>query len=59
LDALTAQRQLRLTVVIARSVALLFSLATPWRGAIHVSGHPIDAVVKDLNTGYFRSSSGG
>jgi hypothetical protein len=44
-----------LTVVIALSVALLFSLATPWRGAIEVSGHPIDAVIRDLNTGYFRS----
>jgi hypothetical protein len=44
-----------LIVVIALSVALLFALATPWRGAIGVSGHPIDAVIKDLNSGYFRS----
>ena len=42
-----------LTIVIALSIALLLSLATPWRGAITVSGHPIDAVVKDLNTNYF------
>ena len=42
-----------LTIVIALSIALLFSLATPWRGAIQVSGHPIDAVIKDLNTNYF------
>jgi len=34
-------------------VALLFALATPWRGAIQVSGHPIDTVIKDLQTGYF------
>jgi hypothetical protein len=44
-----------LTLVIALSVALLFALATPWRGAIAVSGQPIDAVIKDLNTGYFHS----
>ncbi len=43
-----------LTVVIALSVALLFALATPWRGAIQVSGHPIDAVINDLNTNYFH-----
>jgi hypothetical protein len=43
-----------LTVVIALSVALLFSLATPWRGAIEVSGHPIDAVIKDLDTNFFN-----
>lgn len=43
-----------LTVVIALSVALLFSLATPWRGAIPVSGHPIDSVIHDLSTNYFQ-----
>jgi hypothetical protein len=43
-----------LIVVIALSIALLFALLTPWRGAIEVSGHPIDAVIKDLNTGYFH-----
>jgi hypothetical protein len=43
-----------LTIVIALSVALLFALATPWRGAIEVSGHPIDSVITDLNTGYFH-----
>lgn len=42
-----------LTIVIALSVALLLSLATPWRGAIQVSGHPIDSVIRDLYTGYF------
>jgi hypothetical protein len=45
---------LSLTIVIALSIALLFSLATPWRGAIVVSGHPIDAVIKDLNSNYFH-----
>jgi len=43
-----------LTLVIALSVALLLALATPWRGAIQVSGHPIDAVIHDLQTGYFH-----
>jgi hypothetical protein len=44
-----------LTVVIALSVALLFALATPWQGAIGVSGHPIDSVIADLRSGYFRA----
>jgi hypothetical protein len=43
-----------LTIVIALSVALLFALATPWRGGVQVSGHPIDAVITDLNTGFFK-----
>lgn len=46
---------LSLTIVIALSVALLFALATPWRGPIGMSGHPIDSVITDLKTGYFRS----
>jgi len=49
----TALLTTSLTVVVALSVALLFALATPWRGAIQVSGHPIDTVIKDLQTGYF------
>jgi hypothetical protein len=49
----TALVTLSLTVVIALSLALLFALATPWRGAITVSGHPIDTVIRDLNTRYF------
>jgi hypothetical protein len=44
-----------LSVVIGLSVALLFALGTPWRGPISVSGHPIDAVIKDLTTGYFTN----
>jgi hypothetical protein len=44
-----------LTLVIALSVALLFALATPWRGTATVSSHPIDAVIRDLHSGYFHS----
>ena len=43
-----------LVTVIGLSVALLFALGTPWRGAITVSGQPIDAVARDLITGYFQ-----
>ena len=41
-------------VVVGLSLALLFALGTPRRGAITVSGQPIDAVVRDLNLGYFH-----
>jgi hypothetical protein len=44
-----------LAAVIALSLALLFALGTPWRGPITVSGQPIDAVVQDLDIGYFHS----
>jgi hypothetical protein len=43
-----------LVVVIGLSMGLLFTLGTPWRGPITVSGHPIDNVVHDLASGYFR-----
>jgi hypothetical protein len=43
-----------LAVVIGLSLALLFAIGTPWRGAITVSGQPIDTVVRDLNAGYFH-----
>jgi hypothetical protein len=43
-----------LVSVVALSMALLFALGTPWRGAITVSGHPIDAVIRDLANGYFH-----
>jgi len=43
-----------LTIVVALSFALIFALATPWQGAISVSGSPLDAVIHDLTTGYFR-----
>ncbi len=44
-----------LSVVVGASLALLFALGTFWRGPIVVSGHPIDAVIKDLTSGYFTS----
>jgi hypothetical protein len=43
-----------LAIIVALSLALIFALATPWQGAITVSGSPIDAVIHDLMTGYFR-----
>ena len=43
-----------LAAVIGLSLALLFALGTPWRGAITVSGQPIDAVARDLAIGYFH-----
>ena len=48
-----------LAAVIGVSLALLFALGTPWRGPITVSGQPIDAVVRDLNIGYFHPLSRG
>ena len=44
-----------LTAVVGLSIALIFALATPWRGPIVVSGHPLDAVMQDLTSGYFHS----
>jgi pimeloyl-ACP methyl ester carboxylesterase/DNA-binding CsgD family transcriptional regulator len=46
-----------LAAVIGLSLALLFALGTPWRGSITVSGQPIDAVVRDLDIGYFHPLS--
>jgi hypothetical protein len=43
-----------LTAVIGLCLALLFALGTPWRGAITVSGQPMDNVARDLNAGYFH-----
>jgi hypothetical protein len=43
-----------LAAVVGLSLALLFSLSAPWRGSLVVSGHPLDAVAHDLDTGYFR-----
>ena len=43
-----------LAAVIGLTLALLFAIGTPWRGAITVSGQPIDTVVRDLNAGYFH-----
>lgn len=47
-----------LAAVIGLSLALLFALGTPFRGTITVSGQPIDAVVRDLNIGYFHPLPG-
>ena len=43
-----------LAVVVGLSLALLFSLAAPWSGPLVVNGQPIDAVVGDLQAGFFR-----
>ena len=44
-----------LASVVGLSLALLFSLSAPWRGPLTVSGHPMDAIVRDLQTGFFNS----
>jgi hypothetical protein len=44
---------LGLAGVVGLSLALLFSLSGPWRGPLTVSGHPIDAIVRDLESGFF------
>jgi hypothetical protein len=43
-----------LTIVVALSLALLFAITGPFRGAMTVSGATLDAVVDDLRTGFFR-----
>jgi hypothetical protein len=43
-----------LTAVVGLSLALILALANPWRGTTFVSGQPVDAVIHDLGTGYFR-----
>ena len=45
---------LGLAIVVGLSLALLFSLGAPWRGPLTVSGHPIAAIVHDLQTGLHR-----
>jgi hypothetical protein len=52
-SARTSVLVLGLTCVVGLSFALLFSLTAPWRGPLAVSGHPIEAVVRDLQTGFF------
>lgn len=47
----------RLASVVGLSLALLFSLTAPWRGPLTVSGQPIDAIVRDLQTGFFDAAS--
>jgi hypothetical protein len=43
-----------LAVVVGLSLSLLFALGAPWRGPLIVNGRPIDAIVRDLQTGVFR-----
>ena len=42
--------------VVGLSLALLFSLSAPWRGPLIVSGHPLDAIIRDLDSGFFHSA---
>src|SRR4051794_1782029 len=58
--ALTFRSRLRtsvlvvgLAMVVGLSMALLFSLTAPWRGPLIASGHPLDAIIHDLETGFF------
>jgi hypothetical protein len=39
--------------VVGLSLALLFSLSAPWRGPLVVSGHPLDGIIADLESGFF------
>jgi len=43
-----------LACVVGLSVALLFVLTAPWRGSLVVSGHPLDLIATDLQTGFFH-----
>lgn len=58
--ALTFRSRLRtsllvmgLAMVVGLSLALLFSITAPWRGPLAVSGQPLDAIIHDLETGFF------
>jgi hypothetical protein len=42
--------------VVGLSLALLFSLSAPWRGPLIVSGHPLDSVIVDLESGFFHGA---
>lgn len=39
--------------VVGLSLALLFTLSAPWSGPFIVSGHPLDATIEDLRSGFF------
>ena len=49
----TALLAVGLASVVGLSLALLFSISGPWRGPLVVSGHPLDAIIHDLETGFF------
>jgi hypothetical protein len=60
-SALTIRTSVRTSVLVAGlacvvglSIALLFVLTAPWRGSLVVSGHPLDMVMRDLQTGFFH-----
>ncbi|MFH8800858.1 hypothetical protein ACH4F6_14845 [Streptomyces sp. NPDC017936] len=40
--------------VVGLSLALLFALSASWNGPFVVSGHPLDAVIGDLRSGFFH-----
>jgi hypothetical protein len=44
-----------LAAVVGLSLALLFAIAAPWDGGLVATGEPIDAVVRDLDAGFFAS----
>jgi len=48
-----------LACVVGLSLALLFSITAPWKGPLVVSGTPMDAVISDLESGFFDSGSPG
>lgn len=50
----TALLAVGLAIVVGLSLALLFSISAPWRGPLVVSGHPLDAIIRDLETGFFH-----
>ncbi|MER5185486.1 hypothetical protein ABT009_45710 [Streptomyces sp. NPDC002896] len=39
--------------VVGLSLALLFALSAPWSGPLIVSGHPLDVIIEDLESGFF------
>lgn len=41
--------------VVGLSLALLFAVAAPWDGGLVATGEPIDAVLRDLDSGFFAS----
>ena len=41
-------------VIVGLSLALLFAIGSPFRGAVVVSPQPIDMVIQNLQTGYFH-----
>jgi hypothetical protein len=43
-----------LAVVIGLSTALILGISTPWQGLVAVRGHSLDAVLVDLQSGYFH-----